>query len=302
MENKPYVFVSYAHLDGATVLPCVEAMKKSGINLWFDEGIEAGSEWPEFIAQKVVGCSKFVLFISNAYLNSQNCKRELNFAISRKKDILSVFIEDVVLSPGMEMQLGTYQAIYKKRFDTDRKFIESFCAEQYFNSCRNVGVVENTPRQEQPRTVQSQYVPNNVQQTTPKVQTENKASDIKKEDFSQMFSQFFGGQVQFKKKTPEATASTSDRPKKNRFIALALLILGGVFGAHKFYLKKYVLGGIYLACEIIGLYLCSTELYYFSNVPLFMVVAPYILTAIDFILLVFTPTKKLEQKYNFRFK
>ena len=89
---------------------------------------------------------------------------------------------------------------------------------------------------------------------------------------------------------------------KSKWVSFFLCLFVGVFGAHKFYLKKYILGGIYLACEIIGLYLCSTELYYFSNVPLFMVVAPYILTAIDFILLVFTPTKKLEQKYNFRFK
>ena len=90
-QNQSYVFISYAHKDASVVLPCVEAMKQSGICLWYDEGIEAGSEWPEFIAEKVVGCCKFVLFVSDAYLDSQNCKRELNFAISRKKDILTVF-------------------------------------------------------------------------------------------------------------------------------------------------------------------------------------------------------------------
>ena len=90
MDNS-YVFISYAHRDSEAVLPCVQTMKQDGIHLWYDEGIEAGSEWPEFIAQKVIGCSKFVLFVSQAYLESQNCKRELNFAISRKKEILSVF-------------------------------------------------------------------------------------------------------------------------------------------------------------------------------------------------------------------
>ena len=95
MSAEKYVFVSYAHKDSDIILPCVEAMKKSGINLWYDEGIQAGSEWPEYIAEKVASCSKFILFISKAYLESQNCKRELNFAISRKKDILSVFIGSI---------------------------------------------------------------------------------------------------------------------------------------------------------------------------------------------------------------
>ena len=114
-SNKPYVFISYAHRDSDAVLPVIQAMKRSGINLWYDEGIAAGSEWPEYIAEKVMHCSKFLLFISNHYLDSQNCKREINFAISRKKDILSVYLEDVDLSPGMEMQLGTYQAFFRKR-------------------------------------------------------------------------------------------------------------------------------------------------------------------------------------------
>ena len=136
-NDKPYVFISYAHIDGGTVLPIIDAMKCSGINIWYDEGIEAGSEWPEYIAEKVMHCSKFLLFISRAYLDSQNCKRELNFAISRKKDILSVYLEDVELSPGMEMQLGTYQAVFRKRFSTLNLFCHSLCQEKFFAECRS---------------------------------------------------------------------------------------------------------------------------------------------------------------------
>lgn len=136
MSNKPYVFISYAHLDSDAVLPCLEAMGQSDISLWYDEGIEAGSEWPEYIAQKVIDCDKFVLFMSKGYLNSVNCKRELNFAISRKKDILTIFVEDVQLSPGVEMQLGPYQAIHSNRFNTTEAFHHSLSCEPFFDSCR----------------------------------------------------------------------------------------------------------------------------------------------------------------------
>lgn len=133
---KPYVFVSYAHADSDRVLPAVKALRNSGVNVWYDDGIVAGSEWPEFIAEKVVSCHKFILFVSNAYIVSQNCKRELNFAISRKKDILTIFLEDVHLSPGMEMQLGTYQAINRNRFPSDSELFASLCREPFFNECR----------------------------------------------------------------------------------------------------------------------------------------------------------------------
>lgn len=135
-NEKPYVFVSYAHANSDRVLPAVKALRNSGINIWYDDGIVAGSEWPEFIAEKVVSCQKFILFVSNDYIISQNCKRELNFAISRKKDILTIFLEDVHLSPGMEMQLGTYQAINRNRFSSDFELFASLCKEPFFNSCK----------------------------------------------------------------------------------------------------------------------------------------------------------------------
>ena len=139
IQNTPYVFVSYAHKDANVVLPCIDALKRKNINVWYDEGIQAGSEWPEYIAEKVVYCTKFILFISRAYLASQNCKRELNFAISKKKELLSIFIEDVELSPGVEMQLGTYQSLFKNRFISDDAFRTSLCNEHWFDDCKTNG-------------------------------------------------------------------------------------------------------------------------------------------------------------------
>lgn len=147
--SAPFIFVSYAHADSARVLPIIEYMKKCGINLWYDNGIEAGSEWPEFIAEKVVNCAKFLSFISSSYLNSQNCKRELNYAVSKRKELLSVFIEDVKLTPGVEMQLGTYQSIFMNRFPSKERFYASLCNEPFFTECKaavsNHPVSTNTP-------------------------------------------------------------------------------------------------------------------------------------------------------------
>lgn len=238
MNNNPYVFISYAHLDSHTVLPCVDAMKRSGIDLWFDEGIEAGSEWPEFIAEKVMNCTKFVLFVSNAYLNSQNCKRELNFAISRKKDILSIYLEDVNLSPGMEMQLGTYQAIYKNRFADIPSFHTSLCGETYFNVCRTA---EPTEAEAQVVTQPQALV---QPQPQPGVQTSNFSNSVNSavEDATATFKNVFGNAFAF---SNGSTAMTTSKPKSRIVAALLAIFLGGL-GVHKFYLKKPVWGIVYI--------------------------------------------------------
>ena len=41
----PYVFVSYAHDDQAQVYAYMREFKKVGVNIWYDEGIPAASEW-----------------------------------------------------------------------------------------------------------------------------------------------------------------------------------------------------------------------------------------------------------------
>jgi TM2 domain-containing membrane protein YozV len=146
MNQQPYAFVSYAHKDSKEVLPCINAMQQSGIRVWYDEGIEAGSEWPEFIAEKVMHCTKFILFVTNAYLASQNCKRELNYAISRNKDILTIFLKEVSLTPGMEMQLGPYQAFFRNRFSSDILFYNTLCREHYFDVCRTPAAYTYTPQ------------------------------------------------------------------------------------------------------------------------------------------------------------
>ncbi|MBQ8748122.1 MAG: TIR domain-containing protein [Clostridia bacterium] len=267
MTGKPYVFISYAHLDGATVLPCIDAMKQSGVNLWYDEGIEAGSEWPEFIAEKVVECSKFVLFISNAYLESQNCKRELNFAISRKKDILSIFIEEVNLSPGMEMQLGTYQAIYRNRFSSDAAFRSSLATEAYFNSCRIAGT--QTPPKKAAPSYSNPYTGSTGFSTTSSAHTTGGTP-------------YSAPSTSNTRPSAAAQSNTKVPPVKNRITAGLLAIFLGWIGIQKFYLKQPIWGIIYLV-------FCSTYI-------------PAILSFIEGIMILCSTDEKFAHKYKCRTK
>ena len=270
MDTKPYVFISYAHKNSDLVFPAIQKMQEQGVELWYDNGIEAGSEWPEFVAEKVLNCTKFVLFISNAYLDSQNCKRELNFAISRKKEILSVFLEDVTLSPGMEMQLGTYQAIFSNRFPSMESCFETLPREPFFNSCKLNGTSAPTAAPQTPPPVQ----PTPVQTVVTPVQTAS--TPVQPVSPQMTFTASPHGATM----SSTSPMSPEQLPKKNKILAVILAFFLGSFGLHKFYLKQPIWGILYLV-------------FFWTRIPTFLGI-------VDSIILLCTNKDKFEQKYKCR--
>ena len=134
--NEPYIFISYAHKDSEKVLPIIQALQDRGFRVWYDAGIEAGTEWPEYIAEHLDGCACFLAFISQSALDSHNCRREINFAIELRKDPLAVYLEDVKLSLGMRMQLGTLQAMFYNRHNGMDSFMDALAVCELLKPCK----------------------------------------------------------------------------------------------------------------------------------------------------------------------
>lgn len=111
--NEPYIFVSYAHANDADVQEIISDMHRRGYRIWYDEGIEVGSEWQECIASHLAGAHLMIAFISNAYMRSDNCRREMHYALSKRIKTICVFLESTEMSPGMEMQIGNIFALMK---------------------------------------------------------------------------------------------------------------------------------------------------------------------------------------------
>ncbi len=134
--EEKYIFVSYCHKDSEKVFPVVERLAKEGYRVWYDEGINPGTEWPEIIAQHLNNCTVCMAFISQSSLESHNCRREINFALLKKKPLISVVLEEVSLSLGMEMQLSTNQAIFKYTIESRKEFMEKLCESESLPECK----------------------------------------------------------------------------------------------------------------------------------------------------------------------
>lgn len=134
-RNTSYAFVSYSHRDSERVLSLIGRLRASGVSLWYDEGIEAGSEWPEYIADSLSRASCLIAFITPNFAQSHNCRREINFAVSRGIDVIAVYLRETELSPGLELQLNAFQAVFAQNFDDDKALAASLANARVLRPC-----------------------------------------------------------------------------------------------------------------------------------------------------------------------
>ncbi len=145
--EKNYIFVSYSHKDRKKVMPMIERLQKDGYRLWYDEEIEAGTEWPETVAEHLGGCALFLAVISGEYLESFNCRREIDYAVSKRKAFIAVMLEDVTMTPGMEMQLSSVQFLNRHQMK-EEAFFEKLYQSELVKPCL-------ADKDEEPETVKS---------------------------------------------------------------------------------------------------------------------------------------------------
>lgn len=120
--KEPYIFISYSHRNRLEAEVIIQRLMNDRYRVWYDEGIDPGTEWDENIATHIEECGYFIALLSNEYLESSNCKDELNYARELEKPRLLVYLENIKLPGGMRMRLSRLQAIHKYKYDSEDAF------------------------------------------------------------------------------------------------------------------------------------------------------------------------------------
>ncbi|HKJ15960.1 MAG TPA: TIR domain-containing protein, partial [Xanthomonadales bacterium] len=110
---EAYVFACYAHVDSGMVFDDLVQLNNQGVNIWYDEGIQAGSSWRAEIASAITGASKFLFFISEASLASAHCLREVDYALSNNIPIIPIYLDESKLPPELDLALNRVQALFR---------------------------------------------------------------------------------------------------------------------------------------------------------------------------------------------
>lgn len=160
--NEKYIFISYAHKDSEKVIPIVNAMIDNGYRVWYDSGIEAGTEWPEYIEDHLMNSEVVVVFMTPAAIESRNCRNEINFALELKKEILVVYLEETTLIKGMRLQLNSTQSLFRTHHNSDETFLHELLTARVLECCHKDGNLQETvrPRPQAPASKPSSMITN----------------------------------------------------------------------------------------------------------------------------------------------
>lgn len=171
--KEPYIFISYAHRNEREVHRVIQRIQAEGCRVWYDEGIDPGTEWADNIAERVVNCDWFFAFITQEYLESSNCLDELNFARDKEKKRLLVYLSNVALPDGISMRSNRLQAIHKYTYEREEEFYEKLFRTRGVSECRIPSWQERDAREGQPVAVQTGA----VSETAPRTARSEAVSD-----------------------------------------------------------------------------------------------------------------------------
>lgn len=118
-----HLFICYSHHDVAVIEQEAEWLRSQGFKLWYDSHISAGHAWSEELAEAITSAAAVLYFMSRNSAASTYCKDELHFAKDQRVPIVPIEIEEVNLSPGLQLTLGTKQFV--KIHDSSRSAFRS---------------------------------------------------------------------------------------------------------------------------------------------------------------------------------
>ena len=146
--DEPYTFVSYAHLNRDIVFPLIKQLHDKGYRIWYDEGIDPGTEWAELIATHLKTASSMLLFITPQAIASFNVNDEIHFALNKKIPIVPIFMQDIELPDDLQLRLGRYLWVNYFRYEDDGAFLEQLMRSPHLKNCLGQGgqtIARETP-------------------------------------------------------------------------------------------------------------------------------------------------------------
>lgn len=88
-----YIFLSYSHEDKAYAHRLEKALKRRGFEVWLDDRIDYGTQWPKKIQEKLDGCKVLILVMTAHSYDSSWVQSELSRAKRKRKNIFPLLLE-----------------------------------------------------------------------------------------------------------------------------------------------------------------------------------------------------------------
>jgi len=87
-----YIFISYSHKDKAYVHKLQDALQNEGFDVWIDDRIDYGMQWPKVIQDKLDDCAIFIVVISENSYESDWVQNEVSRAKRKGKPFFPLLL------------------------------------------------------------------------------------------------------------------------------------------------------------------------------------------------------------------
>ena len=141
--NEPYVFISYCREDTALCNQIIKFLAENGIRVWYDNAIHVGDMWPDVIANHLKKSSACILIMTDGFVRSINCNKELVFSYKHKIPTVPILLDGTNISPGMDLMISAAQYIKISRDGPLR--VEKLLESKDILACQGEKIVKKDP-------------------------------------------------------------------------------------------------------------------------------------------------------------
>jgi len=90
------VFISYSHRDFKYAHRLADELKSHHIDVWIDDRIDYGDQWPRTIQENLAACQTFIVIMSTNAFNSMWVQNEVSYAQATHKTIFPLLLDGEV--------------------------------------------------------------------------------------------------------------------------------------------------------------------------------------------------------------
>src|SRR5512147_1011969 len=88
-----HIFISYSHRDKDYAHKLADFLRDQGFDIWVDDRLDYGSQWPEEIQEHLDGSAAFIVIMTPRSYESDWVQNELSRAKRKGKPIFPLLLE-----------------------------------------------------------------------------------------------------------------------------------------------------------------------------------------------------------------
>lgn len=133
--DEAFLLASFADTDSDRVYPVLETLSATGYRLQFNAPNSTEEEWSNNSPILLDSCHLVLLFISPAWIASENCQNDLTFAKLRDKKIIGILLERMTMPYELEEKFKEFECIRKYEYYDETRFYQHLFRNKDLNIC-----------------------------------------------------------------------------------------------------------------------------------------------------------------------